>query len=250
MYEIKRFKYQKELCNDWERQEMKISKVGVIVPVYNEEKTLGNVLNTLYWCKEVDKVVAIDDGSTDSTWRNLKLFKKIDLKNKIKLIRLKKNSGKGGVVKVGAKYLNKYLDAGLNYVLLVDADLVGLDGWHIQRMIDEVRNPGISMVIGLRDKGNKFLNMLMPYFPLNGGERAFEKSVFFNIIKNPLISGWGLESVMNDYCKKKTLMVKKIRLDGLDHIGLQTKKYGLGAFLKEIIDVLSTKVKLIKVRYD
>lgn len=229
---------------------MRISKVGVIVPVYNEEKTVVDVLLTLLFCKSIDKIVVVDDGSTDKTWHKLKLFKNEDIQNKIKLIRLNKNSGKGNAVKAGANALDKYLDLNFSYVLLIDADLVGLKDWHMQRMIDEIENPEVSMVIGLRDKGNKFSNMLMPYFPLNGGERAFTKQVFFSIIKNPLIEGWGLESVMNDYCKKKRLIVRKVKLEGVDHIGLQTKKYGFRAFLREIIDVINTRLRLMKVRYD
>ena len=70
------------------------------------------------------------------------------------------------------------------------------------------------------------------------------------IIKNKLIGGWGLESVMNDYCKKKKLKVAKVKLDGMDHIGLQTKKYGVMAFVKETYDVIMTKIKLLGVKYD
>lgn len=229
---------------------MKLSKVGAIVPIYNEESTLGNVLLQLYYCKNIGKIVVVNDGSTDKTWHNLKLFRKIDNHNKLKLIRLKKNSGKGNAVKVGVKFLNKYLDAPFNYVLLFDADLVGLEEWHIQKMIDKVKNSRVSMVIGLRDKGNVLLNMLMPYFPLNGGERAFKKEVLADIIKSPLIEGWGLESVMNNYCKKKRLGVSKIMLNGLDHIGMQTKKYGIKAFAKEVFDVVNTKIKLIGIRWN
>ena len=230
--------------------DMKISKVGAVVPIYNEESTLGNVLLQLYYCKNIDRIIVVDDGSTDQTWHNLRLFKKIDRLKKINLIKLKKNSGKGNAVKVGVKFLDKYLDASFNYILLFDADLIGLEEWHIQRMIDEVKNPGISMVIGLRDKGNIFLNMLMPYFPLNGGERAFERGVLIDIIKSPLIEGWGLESVMNDYCRKKKLGVSKIMLNGLDHIGIQTKKYGIKAFAKEVFDVINTKRRLIGMRWN
>ena len=106
------------------------------------------------------------------------------------------------------------------------------------------------MVIGLRDKGSVIGNMIMPYFPLTGGERAILTKVFMKIRRNPLIKGWGLESVMNDYCRKKKLKVVKVKLDKMDHVGIQTKKYGLKAFLREIYDVVLTKIKLIGVKYD
>lgn len=234
----------------YEIDKMVSSKVDVVIPVYNEEKTLEKVLDTVLICREVDKIVVVDDGSTDNTWKNLNLFKKRDTNNKVRLIRLEKNCGKGYAVKIGAKSIEKHLNAKFNYVLLIDADLVGLKEYHLQKLIDKIRYPDTAMVIGLRDKENFILNIMMKFFPLTGGERAFKKDVFFDIIKNPLIGGWGLESVMNNYCKKRRLVVKKVMLDGLNHIGLQTKKYGPGAFFKEIKEVIKTKIKLTRVRYD
>ena len=55
---------------------------------------------------------------------------------------------------------------------------------------------------------------------------------------------------MNDYCRKKRLGVSKIMLNGLDHIGIQTKKYGIKAFAKEVFDVINTKRRLIGMRWN
>ena len=49
---------------------------------------------------------------------------------------------------------------------------------------------------------------------------------------------------------KKKLKIAKVKLNGMDHIGIQTKKYGLMAFLKEIYDVVLTKIKLFGVKYE
>ena len=107
-----------------------------------------------------------------------------------------------------------------------------------------------GMVIGLRDKENFLANLIMPYFPLTGGERALRTNIFKDIIKIPFRERWGLEWIMEDYLKKKKLKIAKIRLEGVDHIGLQTKKYGIMAFLKQIYDFVLTKIKLFGVKYD
>ena len=211
-------------------------KVTAIVPVYNEEKTIEGVLKVLTASKSIDIIIVINGGSTDNTPKIIKKFK-------VHVINLKHPNGKGGAVRIGAKNLKS------DIVLLFDGDLIGLKTEHVDKLIGPVLNQGASMVIGLRDKGNRFENMIMPYFPLTGGERAFPGKVFMDIMKYPLVEGWGLESVMNDYCRKKKLKVVKLMLEGMDHIGLQTKKYGIMAFLKEIYDVVLTKIKLMRVKY-
>lgn len=215
-------------------------KVTAIVPVYNEERTVKGVLNVLVPDGVIDKLIIVDGGSTDKTLTIINKFKR---KN-IEIIRLKKAEGKGDAVKIATKNIKS------DVILFFDADLIGLKKEHIRKLLDSIIKENAAMVIGLRDKGNIIGNMIMPYFPLVGGERAILTKVFMKIRKYPMIKGWGLESVMNDYCKKKKLKVAKVKLDGMDHIGLQTKKYGLKAWIKETYDVISTKIKLLGVKYD
>ena len=212
-------------------------RVTAVVPVHNEEKTINNVLEVLTSSDRINEVIVINGGSTDGTSKIIKKFK-------VKIINLKHPNGKGDAVRIGTKNIKSKI------LLFFDADLIGLKKEHIDKLLEPVVNEGAAMVIGLRDKGNFIGDMIMPYFPLTGGERAILTKVFMEIRKCPLIEGWGLESVMNDYCKKKKLKVIKIKLDGMNHIGLQTKKYGLMAFLKEIHDVVLTKIKLLGIKYD
>ena len=218
-------------------------KVTAVVPVYNEEKTVGNVLEVLTSSDKINEIILVNGGSTDSTPKIIYKFK-INRKPRVKIINLKHPNGKGDAVRIGTKNIKSEI------LLFFDADLIGLKKEHIDKLLEPGVNEGAAMVIGLRDKGNFIGNMIMPYFPLTGGERAILTKVFMKIRKCPLIEGWGLESVMNDYCKKKKLKVIKIKLDGVNHIGLQTKKYGLMAFLKEIYDVVLTRIKLFGVKYD
>lgn len=215
-------------------------KVTAVVPVYNEEKTIGGVLKVLLASDKIDYTVVVDDGSNDNTLNILKKFKS----QKLKIIKSKKNTGKGNAVRVATK------DIKSDVILFIDGDLIGLKEEHVEKLLEPVVNGNNIMIIGLMDKGNFIANIIMPYFPLTGGQRAISANVFTEIRKNPLIGGWGLESVMNDYCRKKKLKFSTVKLDGVDHIGVQAKKYGLMAFLKQIYEVTLTKVKLLKVRYE
>ena len=91
-------------------------KVSVLVPVFNEEKTVLQIL------EEVNKqnneqyqleIIVIDDGSTDRS-RDL-LSNRNDLYTHF--IELGKNLGKGGAIKEGLKIATG------DYILFQDADL-------------------------------------------------------------------------------------------------------------------------------
>lgn len=211
-------------------------KTTAIVPVYNEEKTVEKILKILDSHSRINKIIVVDDCSTDDSLNIIKKFV-------VKIISLDKNGGKGGAVKIASKFVTTEL------VLLLDADLIGLTHKHIDDLLDTAMDRRAAMVIGLKDQKNIISNLIMPYFPLTGGDRVLLTNVFKEIIKQKLIEGWGIEYVMNDYCKKKDLRVEKIKLKGLNHIGLQTKKYGLGVFIKQIYEVVMVRLKLFGVKY-
>ena len=89
-------------------------KLSIIVPVYNEKKTINKILNKIYNLKGIKKeIIVIDDASNDGTSEILKRNKK-----KInKLIIHKTNKGKGGAIKSAQEFITG------NVVIIQDADL-------------------------------------------------------------------------------------------------------------------------------
>ena len=90
--------------------------LSVIIPVYNEEKTIHSILKKVSELKNKDidlEVIVIDDGSTDGTLNILK--SNTNLYDK--LIENGSNRGKGYSVKEGIKNSNG------NYIIFQDADL-------------------------------------------------------------------------------------------------------------------------------
>lgn len=122
-------------------------KLSVIVPVFNEEKTVVKLLKKLVVVKEVSEVIIVDDGSTDTT---LKQIKKVSSK-KIKLFK-KTNGGKGSAIRLGLAKVSG------THVLIQDADLE-YDPEDIPSLVEPVIKGKAEVVYGSRFLG-PHLNLL------------------------------------------------------------------------------------------
>ena len=120
-----------------------MKKILLIIPAYNEEKSILNVVNKIYnYNKEINTkydVVVINDGSSDNT-------EKILCENNINHIKLISNLGIGGAVQTGYKYALEN-----DYDIAVQFDG---DGQHDIRYVRDIIKPIIdndaNMVIGSR----------------------------------------------------------------------------------------------------
>ncbi len=109
-------------------------KLSIIVPVFNEEKTIAEILKRLLKVKQIFEIVVVNDGSTDKTAKLIKQFikKSKRAKQKIKFFS-KKNGGKGSAVRFGLA------KAAGNYIMIQDADLE-YDPADIPAMLAPVQN--------------------------------------------------------------------------------------------------------------
>ncbi len=134
-----------------------ILKVCVIVPTYNNEKTLKRVLDSVL--PFTPNVIIVNDGSTDSTSEILKDY------SQLVQIHHAKNSGKGVGLRNGFK---KAIELNYNYAITIDSD-----GQHfasdIPTFIENIEKDFNALLIGSRNMttedvpkkssfGNKFSN--------------------------------------------------------------------------------------------
>lgn len=75
--------------------------IAVIVPAHNEEKLIGRVLKTMP--DFVDKIIVVDDASTDRTIEKVEEFRD-KLKKRLVLLRHSSNQGVGGALTTGYKW--------------------------------------------------------------------------------------------------------------------------------------------------
>jgi glycosyltransferase involved in cell wall biosynthesis len=140
-----------------EKERMDKLKICVIVPTYNNHKTLQRVLDSVL--SYTSNVIVVNDGSTDTTAQILE--------NYPNLVQLHhpKNAGKGIALRNGFK---KALELNFNYAITIDSD-----GQHfasdIGGFVSVLEKEGDALLIGSRNMtqenvpkkssfGNKFSN--------------------------------------------------------------------------------------------
>jgi glycosyltransferase involved in cell wall biosynthesis len=90
---------------------IKSLKICVIIPTYNNERTLKRVIDGVL--EITDDLIVINDGATDATFRILKKY------TDITQISLPKNKGKGNALRVGFK---KAEELGYEFTITIDSD--------------------------------------------------------------------------------------------------------------------------------
>jgi len=161
--------------------------ITIVIPAYNEENGIENVLNSIQKLGGDYKLLVVDDGSTDNTYEVVK-------KTGIDIIRHKNNKGYGAALKTGLR------NANTNVVLFIDGDGQH-DSADVERIAEHMDE--YDMVVGARNKnseisllrrpGKKILAITANYLSghhipdLNSGFRAIKKDKameFMHILPN------------------------------------------------------------------
>ncbi len=211
--------------------------INVIVPVYNEEKTIENVILNLGKIKFIDKVLVVNDASTDSTQKIISKYAKkfIILNNKI-------NKGKGYCVAKALSSINNGL------VVILDSDIIGYKRKHILDLCYPVIKNKVDFTLGT----TKFKTYIQPKGNLSSliGQRCYRlkdlKPLQRKIFKT---TRYGFEMFLNKEFELKKH--KLIYLKGTKHY-TKFEKYtlikALWSYVKEGVSILGQFIK--DFRYD
>ncbi|MDD2211437.1 MAG: glycosyltransferase family 2 protein [Clostridia bacterium] len=186
--------------------------VTAIIPAYNEEKYISNVLQALQKVEEITQIIVVSDGSTDNTVQEA-------LSCGVQVINLPENIGKGGALTIGLKYTLE------DIVLFLDADLIGLTEEHIFNLIRPVMNGQAEMTVGIFEKGRLATDMAQAISPYLSGQRCIKKR-WLEQIDNLAISGFGVEKVVTNYAQQKKLRTIYVHLPKMSHV-MKEEKLGL-----------------------
>tara|TARA_B100001175_G_C19499326_1_gene637152 strand:- start:317 stop:1009 length:693 start_codon:yes stop_codon:yes gene_type:complete len=126
-------------------------KISIIIPCFNEEKTLEKIVNKVRRFKSFNKeIIIIDDCSNDNTPAIINdLVSKFD---EIKSLRHKKNSGKGEGIKSGVNIATG------DIILIQDADLE-YNPEDYDSLLEPFLQTGADVVYGSRFLGGKYVKL-------------------------------------------------------------------------------------------
>lgn len=233
--------------------------VSILIPVFNEEKTILEILNRLMKVNfgPVQKeIIVIDDGSTDKTPF---LLKKLNKNPEIRFLNLTANMGKGEALKRGLQ------EARGKIIVTQDADLE-YNPFDIPRLLEPLLMNKTSVVYGTRLKrlphlrneektlrflihflGNRFLSFLTSLLygqfltDIETGYKAFYKKTL-----NPVTlksRGFEIEVEITSRLLKSSYQIMEIP------ITTEPRGYKEGKKLRTLPDGLLAFWSIIKYRF-
>ena len=206
-------------------------KISVIIPCFNEHKTINTILDKLKNLSNFNKeIIIVDDFSNDGT---KEIIQKIENSDEIKTIFNEKNFGKGYCIRKGIE------EASGDIIIIQDADLE-YDPTDIPKLINPIKNGDADVVYGSRftgsdekrvlfywhSLGNKFLTTLSNMFSnLNLTDmeccyKAFKKEIIKEI--NLKENRFGFEPEVTAKISKKDIKIFEV---GIKYFG---RKYSEG----------------------
>ncbi|MEM1293888.1 MAG: glycosyltransferase family 2 protein [Verrucomicrobiota bacterium] len=180
-------------------------RVVALVTAYNEESTIGQIVDVLKQCPSIDRIQVVDDGSTDKTREEA-------LARDVKVISLKER------VPVGQAIMHHLTEIDQECILLwCDADLTGLKPEYMETLIRRFREEAVTQSLSSRGvpldwprciRGWPVRQLWTAAFGPITGERAILRSDFMKAIElcqslewAEMMRGYGIVLFLNWYGK-------------------------------------------------
>ena len=179
---------------------MKINCLSIIIPVFNEEETIFNLLETIcnvQLIQDIKKeIVIINDGSTDNSDDVIKDFMNKNPELNIKYVSLMRNFGKGHAIHMGIKEANG------DYLIIQDADLE-YDPKEYNKLLKPIIFGFADIVYGSRFMGSNPHRILFFWHSIGNKFLTTLSNIFTNL---------NLTDMETCYKLFKTSMIKKLDL--------------------------------------
>lgn len=200
-------------------------KISCVIPAYNEEKEIGNVLKALMNAgRVISEIIVVDDSSTDNTKKIVAAFPAV------RLLTNDQNMGKSATVARGIK------NSAGSHILMLDADLLFLNEKNITDLIAPIVKDKADVTISYRKNA-------WPLFPFKdidylSGERIFPKKYVAPLIHEIAhLPGYGLEVFLNrEVIIKNQLRISVVQWPNVEN-NFQRNKRGFLRGVKVVIKI-------------
>lgn len=202
-----------------------MKKIGVVIPAWNEEQDISLVLNTVGQVNWLSEIVVIDDGSTDNT---LAVAEECAGQYAHMLVEhLSENKGKGAAMLTGVWAL----DAEIEAVIFLDADLYGFKAEHLAKLRDPIVSQHCDMTVAGFRKGRWRTDLSQRFTPNLSGQRCLPRKTAEQALLPLADSGYGVEIGLTLYGRRHKWRVEYVIWEGTSH-DMKESKLGLWEGLK------------------
>lgn len=232
--------------------------LNIVIPVYNEEKTIISVLNKLNSeCASIKNknIIVVDDGSKDQT----PILLKNNSKLYSKLITSDKNFGKGAAIILALESIKT------GYVLIQDADLE-YDPAEIPRLWNLVTSNDIDVLLTSRMSGspltrvhyfwhklgNKLITFIFnitnntTFTDIYSGYIIFKRDLIDH--KNLIFKGWAQQAEILTFLKFKSKKIYEAPITYKGRSYEEGKKINATAVAPVLFSMVWSKVRLLYVK--
>jgi len=182
--------------------------ISVIICVYNEEKTIMDVILSIVDYFETCEIIVVNDGSTDKTEQ---IIKRLQLGITISYVPLQRNMGKGYAMAIGLE------NATNDTILFVDADQRETRYEYIETILDSFySNNKVRMVLGYTtvNIAGREVNPMK----ILTGERILFKSDLLPLLPKMKESRFGVETLLYLFYRSKGYQMDFVHLSTLKHL--------------------------------
>jgi len=190
----------------------------VVIPAFNEEKSLGRLLDELKKYVDKSQIIVIDDGSKDNT-------RIVAEKSDVHVISHKNNFGKGESLRRG---FDEAVKRGFSWIITMDADMQHYPA-DICRFLEKAGKQDADIILGTRMGNLKNMpfqrilsNKITSYFiSLRIGQKVEDSQCGFRMISRRLIEEISLHK--SHFSLESELLLKAgLRKFKIDSIAIKT----------------------------
>ena len=185
-------------------------KLSIIVPVFNEEETIEEVVNRIEDVDLEKEIIIVDDGSTDDT---RKLLERLESREDVKVFFHERNKGKGAAVRTGLNHVKGEV------IIIQDADLE-YDPADYPRLIEPILSGESDVVYGSRNLVRKNVGKSSNLFYFGGvlltkianllyGSNLTDVTTCYKVFKKDVLDSIELECDGFEFCDEVTAKVLK-----------------------------------------
>ncbi|MGI8906734.1 MAG: glycosyltransferase family 2 protein [Candidatus Sumerlaeaceae bacterium] len=186
-------------------------KLSVIIPVYNEESTIGEVIERVLKVPFEKEVIIVDDGSRDQT-RTIVERSHLENMDEVKVFVTPTNFGKGAAIRIGLQFVTG------DVVIIQDADLE-LDPAEYVNLVKPIQEGKADVVYGSRfllpnailGWKTRLVNRALATFTnLLYGLNITDESTCYKVFRTELIKSIPLSCVGFEFCPEVTAKIARL----------------------------------------